>query len=202
MVEQGHEYLPIPGPYMLLNSRSGTALDLSGADRQTVIGYPPHGGENQQWDFIPSGNGYAIRSVWPSDKYDCGLYLTVQALQDHAPVIATPFPVSWDVRPVDEGTYQIYWPNTDFVLDLADWGNAAPGTKLQLMKIKPRESCQIWRLVCQEEKLKYSQSQSKPSVTETVMETKDDYRITTIRTTTTTATTVTTVMGPMARTAY
>ncbi|KAF9815980.1 hypothetical protein IEO21_04307 [Rhodonia placenta] len=70
------------------------------------------------------------------------------------------------------------------------------------MKIKPRESCQIWRLVCQEEKLKYSQSQSKPSVTETVMETKDDYRITTIRTTTTTATTVTTVMGPMARTAY
>lgn len=198
MLKEGYSNIPTPGPYMVFNAKSGTVLDLSGADRQSVIGYPAHWRNNQQWEFIPSGNGYAIRSTWPSDKYDCGLYLTVRAVQDEEPIIATPFPMSWDVRTVDEGSIQIYWPNTGFVFDLAGRGSAAPSTKVQLKEVKPREPCQIWRLVRQEGKSNYSQNQSKPSITETVTETKDDHRITTVRTTTTT---ITTVMEPMARAA-
>lgn len=37
-----------PGTYVLLNARSGTAVDMSGADNKTLIGYPMHGGPNQQ----------------------------------------------------------------------------------------------------------------------------------------------------------
>ena len=44
--ERTHGWLP--GTYVLLNSRSGTALDLSGADRKTALIWAHHGGSNQQ----------------------------------------------------------------------------------------------------------------------------------------------------------
>lgn len=34
--------------YSLVNARSGTAVDLSGADSKSIIGYPSHSGKNQQ----------------------------------------------------------------------------------------------------------------------------------------------------------
>ena len=46
-----------PGTYVLLNAKSGTAVDMSGADNKTLIGYPMHGGPNQQV------RDYSLRSV-------------------------------------------------------------------------------------------------------------------------------------------
>lgn len=187
----------IPGTYVLLNARSGTALDLSGADQRSLIGFPAHMRQNQQWEFIPSGSGYTIRSACSSS---CGLYLSVESVRDNAPIIASPFPSCWDVQ-FDEkhgSALRIHWPNTDFVLDLADWGSATPGTKVQLMKRKPGERCQLWRHTrcepAEEQQEKVAQTTSKPMIAETVIVSESKDHITTTRTTTTTTiTTVTTV---------
>ena len=36
------------GNYTIVNAKSGTALDLSGGDNRSIIGYNPHGQGNQQ----------------------------------------------------------------------------------------------------------------------------------------------------------
>ncbi|KAH9895716.1 hypothetical protein C8Q73DRAFT_633227, partial [Cubamyces lactineus] len=116
---------------------------MSGMDNKTLIGYPMHGGPNQQWEFIPSGRGYIIRCVRRS-KEGHPLYLTTETgLHDNAAIVASPYPVTWEVEQTDEGI-RISWPNTDFVFDLADWGSKAAGTKIQLMRLKPGEHCQLW----------------------------------------------------------
>jgi hypothetical protein len=46
-----------PGVYSLVNVRSGTSLDLSGADEKSIIGFPSHLGKNQQ----VSSTSYQIR---------------------------------------------------------------------------------------------------------------------------------------------
>ncbi|PCH34833.1 carbohydrate-binding module family 13 protein [Wolfiporia cocos MD-104 SS10] len=190
----GHPWTP--GTYVLLNARGGTALDLSGADQRTLIGFPAHMGQNQQWEFLPSGRGYTIRSACHSL---CGLYLSVEQVCDDAQVIASPFPASWNVQ-LDEkdGSMRISWPNTDFVIDLADGGSATPGTKVQLTRAKSGELCQSWKFTrCepardQDEKL--TRNTSQPIIAETVIVSEGSDYITTTRTTTTTViTTVTTV---------
>jgi len=34
--------------YVLINGKSGTALDLSGSDNKSIVGWTKHGGTNQQ----------------------------------------------------------------------------------------------------------------------------------------------------------
>ncbi|KAH9920600.1 uncharacterized protein B0H18DRAFT_880925 [Fomitopsis serialis] len=187
----------LPGTHVLLNARSGTALDLCGADQRNLIGFPVNMGPNQQWEFIPSGRGYMIRSACPSS---CGLYLTVEELRDNAPIVASSYPASWNVE-FDEGAenaIRISWPNTDFVMDLADWGNATPGTKVQLMHAKAGELCQLWRFTrcapAQEQEEKIARTATKPVIAETIIVSEGKDHITTTRTTTTTTVaTVTTV---------
>ncbi|OSC96455.1 carbohydrate-binding module family 13 protein [Trametes coccinea BRFM310] len=61
-------------------------------------------------------------------------------VHEHAAVVASPYPVSWNVQQTDEGIRGgISWPNIDLVFDLADWGSLSetPGTKIQLMRLKP-----------------------------------------------------------------
>ncbi len=138
-----------PGTYVLLNARGGTAMDLHGGDNTNVIGYPMHGAQNQQWEFIPSGHGYVIRSV-RSSKAGHALYLTVEGgVRNNAPVVASAYPVTWSVEQTEEGIrwvllkpglpyrrlthlHRISWPNSNFVFDLADWGDSTPGTKVCL----------------------------------------------------------------------
>ncbi|KZT01972.1 carbohydrate-binding module family 13 protein [Laetiporus sulphureus 93-53] len=182
--------------YVLLDARNGTALDLSGGDQKTLICLPAHMGPNQQWEFIPSGKGYTIRSACASSR---GLYLTLEDIYDNAPIVASPFPASWNVQ-IDEKeeTLRISWPNTEYVMDLIDWGNAEPGAKVKLMKEKPGERCQTWRYIrcrpAEEQGEKVAESTSKPIISETVIVAEGKDFITTTRTTTTTLiTTVTTV---------
>ncbi len=101
-----------PGAYfVLLNSRSKTVMDLSGADSTSIIGYPKHGLANQQWEFIPNGHGYIIRSMRPSaDGHALYLALDCGGLRDYAPVVASPHPVSWSVQQTDEGIMCVEFP--------------------------------------------------------------------------------------------
>ncbi|KAH9840164.1 uncharacterized protein C8Q71DRAFT_746087 [Rhodofomes roseus] len=187
----------LPGTHVLLNARSGTALDLCGADQRNLIGFPVNMGPNQQWEFIPSGKGYMIRSACPSS---CGLYLTVEELREGAPIVASSYPVSWNVDFAEkvEDAIRISWPNTNFVIDLADWGNATPGTKVELMHAKPGELCQLWRFtrcaLAKEQEEKIARTATKPVIAETIIVSEGkEHIITTRTTTTTTVTTVTTV---------
>lgn len=41
-----HNYVE-PGVYRIVNDQSDTALDLSGYDKRTIIGWPQHGEPNQ-----------------------------------------------------------------------------------------------------------------------------------------------------------
>ncbi|KAI9068936.1 carbohydrate-binding module family 13 protein [Trametes sanguinea] len=195
-----------PGTYVLLNARSGTAVDMSGADNKTLIGYPMHGGPNQQWEFIPSGHGYVIRCVRRS-KEGHPLYLTTDGgVHEHAAVVASPYPVSWNVEQTEDGI-RISWPNTDLVFDLADWGSKTPGTKIQLMHLKPGEPCQLWHYTrCapaaehdSELEVRSARAVSPPATTETVSVTEERDYITTTRTTTTTTITTTTEITKMPR---
>ena len=92
-----------PGTYVLLNARGGTAMDLSGADHKTVIGYPMHGGPNQQWEFIPTGHGYIIRCVRRSPEGH-SLYLSTEGGVKHgAAIVASTYPVTWNVEQTEDG---------------------------------------------------------------------------------------------------
>ncbi|KAI0668230.1 hypothetical protein C8Q78DRAFT_980638 [Trametes maxima] len=194
-----------PGTYVLLNARSGTAVDMSGMDNKTLIGYPMHGGPNQQWEFIPSGYGYVIRCVRRSAAGD-PLYLTTEdGLRDDAAIVASPYPVTWDVEQTEDGI-KISWPNTDFVFDLADWGSATPGTKIQLMHFKPDQPGQLWHYTrCapaeheKELEVRSARAVSPPATTETVSVTEERDHITTTRTTTTTTMTTITEVTRMPR---
>ncbi|KAI0643347.1 hypothetical protein C8Q79DRAFT_915533 [Trametes meyenii] len=178
---------------------------MSGMDDKTLIGYPMHGGPNQQWEFIPSGHGYVIRCVRRS-SVGHPLYLTTEdGLHDNAAIVASPYPVTWDVEQTDDGI-KISWPNTDFVFDLADWGNATPGTKIQLMRLKPCEPCQLWYYTrCapaeheKELEVRSARAVSPPATTETVSVTEEHDHITTTRTTTTTTITTVTEVTRMPR---
>ncbi|KZT08244.1 carbohydrate-binding module family 13 protein [Laetiporus sulphureus 93-53] len=131
-----------PGTYALLNARSGTALDLSGADRRSVLGYPSHMGENQQWEFLPNGKGYAIRSARMSLLG--GLFLTVEGVYDGARIIGSPYPTSWDVH-IDEEyrSLCIFWPNTSYFVGL-DNENEGSQAKARLMEEIPGKPRQRW----------------------------------------------------------
>lgn len=109
--------------YVLLNARGGTAMDMSGADNKTIIGYPMHGGPNQQWDFIPSGIGYAIRCMRPATDGNA-LYLTVDAdcggVRDRTLIVAGTHPVAWNVQQTNEGIMCVGFGENLFQT-LADW---------------------------------------------------------------------------------
>ncbi|KAF8879571.1 ricin B lectin domain-containing protein [Infundibulicybe gibba] len=132
-----------PGVYKVVNFVSGTAMDLSGADAKTIIGWDDHGGLNQQWEFTPLGAGFSICSKF------CGQYLTVDGgINQGVAVIGSSYPVSWALEPddFDEHIWRITWPNTPFLVDLANHGSKELGTLVQLRDRYPFESSYLWRL--------------------------------------------------------
>ncbi|KAI0370736.1 hypothetical protein BV20DRAFT_943443 [Pilatotrama ljubarskyi] len=202
-----------PGTYVLLNARGGTAVDMSGADNKTLIGWPMHGGPNQQWEFIPSGHGYLIRCVRRS-KEGHPLYLTTeQGVGEHVAIVASPYPVSWNVEQTEDGIRYINrlisWPNTDLVFSLAASGSKNPGTKIHLMRLKVNDPSQLWHYTrCapasepeegKEVEVRSARAVSPPATTETVSVTEERDFITTTRTTTTTTITTVTEVTRMPR---
>ncbi|KAI0338728.1 hypothetical protein BDW22DRAFT_1362432 [Trametopsis cervina] len=137
------------GVYSLINVKSNSAMDLSAADDQSLIGFPPHTGRNQQWKFEPLGEGYTIRSI------SSGRYLTVaDSVVNEGALVASHFPVSWKVSVVSEGEevrIRVLWPNGRHAISLADSGSDKAGTKVQLATAQPERDWQLWRLIERED---------------------------------------------------
>ncbi|GLB42712.1 putative ricin-type beta-trefoil [Lyophyllum shimeji] len=136
-----------PGIYQIFNFVSDTAIDLSGGDRKSIIGFPAHDGANQKWELSLLGKGYSIRSLYT------GGYLTIEdGICNGTPIVASPYPVSWalEVDDLELGTWRIVWPGTRFLFDLAGKGDSKPCTPIQLWERHPFEHCRRWRFVLQQ----------------------------------------------------
>ncbi|KAI0072616.1 hypothetical protein K474DRAFT_1667604 [Panus rudis PR-1116 ss-1] len=131
--------------FTLTNVRSGSTLDVSGADGKTLIGYPFHGGQNQQWQVDQLGPGCLIRGVAH------GTYLTFEDDRiECCQLVMSEFPVTWKLESVrTEGSdsyIRIQWPNGKFAAHLADDGSGTPGAKVQLRPTNLDDDSQVWRL--------------------------------------------------------
>jgi len=119
------------------------------------------------------------------------LYLTVvDGLQEGVRVLGNAYPVSWAVEFGGSGNeyIQIYWPESQLVIELKDNGNAAPGTPVQLCKRQSGSPpYQLWTLrPCEHQKVVGSSTGSE-STSDTVID-EDEHGCYTITTTTNTTT--------------
>ncbi|KIK43193.1 carbohydrate-binding module family 13 protein [Suillus luteus UH-Slu-Lm8-n1] len=133
--------------YSLKNCQGGTAVDLSGDDNHSIIGYHPHDGPNQAWIFQQDGdqNGWYIKSL------RSGQYLGIEgsAYSSGVVAVAVSYPFKWDVRDSDiEGVHgiRILAHGTNYSLDLSGHGNPANYTKVQLWGSWAGAN-QIWGLI-------------------------------------------------------
>ncbi|KAI6040164.1 hypothetical protein EDC04DRAFT_1551141 [Pisolithus marmoratus] len=115
------------GTYTFVNRQSGTAMEM-GTDH-SLMGMPPKENETQKWDISPLGAGHSIRNQ------KSGKYLSVKSLLKDAPIVASDYPVAWFIREVrvheeNAAFYEIRWPMTDIMLELADSGSSTPKTKI------------------------------------------------------------------------
>lgn len=116
------------GTYTFVNRQSGTAMEMNTTDH-SLIGMPPKENETQKWEISPLGAGHSIRNL------KSGKYLSVKSLSKDAPVVASDYPVAWFIREVrvneeNAAFYEIRWPMTDIMLELADSGSSTPKTKI------------------------------------------------------------------------
>jgi len=130
--------------FELISVESGSALDLSEEDIKTVVGRTLHRGNHQRWKFLKFGHGYLIQST-SSKKF-----LTIEDdIKEETQVVATFFPVSWEVEIVDpeKKVIKIIWPNEKFALDLVSRVHHSTRKSLvNLMWSAEGEECQLWRL--------------------------------------------------------
>ncbi|KAL4066541.1 carbohydrate-binding module family 13 protein [Scleroderma citrinum] len=130
--------------YVLLNVKAPeSCLDISGGDNRSLIGYPPHGGLNQQWEFHRvSRNIFRIRS-------GTGLFLGIDGRAINGTrVVAGEEEYVWYVQdePNFPGTIRLFVPDTRMNVDLSDDGNPTPGTPVTLWEAWRPGSNQLWRL--------------------------------------------------------
>ncbi|KAG1768817.1 hypothetical protein EDD22DRAFT_843863 [Suillus occidentalis] len=136
-----------PGIYKFINRQSGTAMDLAQDDHTRVVGFPPSDDSSQKWEIAPLGAGYTIRNT------KTGTYISVKGLVGDAAVSVGHFPAAWQLITVkvdneNAEMIEIRWPHTGYMFDLADDGNSAPGTKVQLMstRLNPTQHrCRLWK---------------------------------------------------------
>ncbi|KAG6827867.1 hypothetical protein H0H92_010166 [Tricholoma furcatifolium] len=128
--------------YVLINTKSGTALNLS--DGSTILGWEPHHGDTQKWELSNDNDHWVFRNV-ASGEY-LGL---ADPAQDNTPVCAVKDPVEWDVLPDEENpsVYRILVPGTFLNIDIADYGNPDDGTRVAIWgKWQPGEN-QTWKFI-------------------------------------------------------
>ncbi|KAF9002116.1 hypothetical protein BDQ17DRAFT_1357458 [Cyathus striatus] len=138
----------VPGRYKISRPENDSlVIDLSGSDLKSVIVFPHHGDTNQQWEIAPLGLGYSMRCV-----YNDGYVTVDNSLQEGVSIVATPYPVSWELEGDDFelGIWRICWPNGQLVL-----AEKTDGTS----KV-PFESSHLWRFVPVDKEEKCSKSAS------------------------------------------
>jgi len=131
-----------PGTYTIKNVKGGTALDLSGGDNRSIIGFSFHGQGNQQWEVSErdGNNEVTIKSV------ATGKYLSIdQQPSNGIPVIASDNAQKWRIANDEHNgnAFRVYYPGTEFNFDLQDHGNSTPGTLIQLWEKTPGKG-QTW----------------------------------------------------------
>ncbi|KAI0705657.1 hypothetical protein C8Q76DRAFT_175315 [Earliella scabrosa] len=107
------------GPYLLQNVNSGAVLDVAANNDRIVKCFDSHKERNQRWEYVLSGSGITIRSMWTLSRSTDPLYLTVEGpIGEGARVVASPFPVTWEVKRMysDAQTVSFFWPGTQFVM--------------------------------------------------------------------------------------
>ncbi|KAK2460478.1 hypothetical protein APHAL10511_007484 [Amanita phalloides] len=126
--------------YRVVNILTNTAMDLSGTDPEhsSIIGWSPHGHENQQWKFGEvAENIYTIKNVRYHDKY-VGYAEPLQAGTD---AVATGSAIDWEVtEEYETGTYRIGVPGHTLALTLQ---SREDGTPVQLLF----EERHVWKLI-------------------------------------------------------
>ncbi|KAF8641649.1 hypothetical protein AX16_009875 [Volvariella volvacea WC 439] len=115
--------------YRIVNAQAGTAIDLSAGDDRSVIGWTPHDGANQRWTLEWTGRSWFFRSA------ATGQFLALDGSpNDGTRLIASENPQEWHIwqDQYDTSSYRIFVPYTYYNIDLSGWGNATPGTPIQL----------------------------------------------------------------------
>ncbi|KAF7760721.1 hypothetical protein Agabi119p4_10130 [Agaricus bisporus var. burnettii] len=113
--------------YRITNVKAGNALDLSGVDDRSIIGYPYHGGMNQQWTFTWEGDAWSIRSVSSSK------YLGIDGNPNNGTkLVADTQMFKWHIwrDAMDENNFRIFVPNTHQNVDLSNHGDPTPGNPI------------------------------------------------------------------------
>ncbi|KAL5501241.1 hypothetical protein ACEPAH_9628 [Sanghuangporus vaninii] len=132
-----------PGTYKLINVKAGTALDLSGGDNRTIIGFEDTGGDNQKWT-ISEPDSDDNQTIYCQAK---NLYLAIEdAPNDWTRVIASSSPDKWAIRrdSNDSSVWRVFFPGTGFNFDLANHGDPTPGTVIHLWSATDGQN-QLWR---------------------------------------------------------
>ncbi|KAG5350038.1 hypothetical protein C0989_000517 [Termitomyces sp. Mn162] len=137
--------------YILVNVKSGTALDLSGTDGYTGVFNIAIEMFCQQTDTrlqCPVGSGMEEKTRgqvhWTLEKFEdtnqwtfrnvySGKYLglaELSELRDDIPIQGVDYPVPWDIfeDELDRSTYRIVVPETSFNVDLSNFGDPNNGT--------------------------------------------------------------------------
>ncbi|GJJ09903.1 hypothetical protein Clacol_004127 [Clathrus columnatus] len=133
------------GTYKLMNTKSGTVLDLSRMGHTVVTGWKWHGGANQKWILQQHKNGF-----WTICNAADNRYLGIEGglHKGGTPVIGVNEAVYWDIKPdAKKGAkYRIFVPGENLNLDLAGGGDSKSGTNVQIWeKWTPGEN-QTWIL--------------------------------------------------------
>ncbi|KAG6840073.1 hypothetical protein C0991_009185 [Blastosporella zonata] len=109
--------------YHIVNVKSDTALDLSGTDNVSIIGWEKHNGDNQKasrvWELEHENNQWTFRNVG-NGKY---LGIAEGDLENGLALRAVDNPFAWDIFPDhnDNSVYRCVLPLMRF-LSVAIYG--------------------------------------------------------------------------------
>ncbi|KAI5118737.1 hypothetical protein M0805_000066 [Coniferiporia weirii] len=132
-----------PGTYKLVNVLGNNALDLSGGDNKSIIGFTEHGGGNQQW-VVSAPDEDDNQTLQGATS---GLYLAIEGPpQNYERLVASSYATKWAIRRdgSDRSVWRVFWPGTGLNFDLSDRGNPTPGTPIQLWEATEGKN-QLWK---------------------------------------------------------
>ena len=142
--KEKHEPLVLEGHFLVINKRTGKCIDVmdwSPADHAGIQQYPPHGGDNQRWQFIPATKGrFEIVAAHSGKCLDDGNSSKENGGLVHQWTRHNGSNQIWELTPTGDGCFYIKSNIGGLCLD------ASPdGTTVHLWSLH-REENQKWRL--------------------------------------------------------
>ncbi|KAG6844366.1 hypothetical protein H0H87_007442 [Tephrocybe sp. NHM501043] len=135
------------GTYIIVNVKSGTALDLSGADGKSISGWERNDGDNQKafffWQLLPD------KGLWMIYNVTGGRFIGIQngPLNNGRVIQSDAIPIiSWEISPDSENfeAFRISVPGEEWDVDLSE-GNSSNGTRVILWERRKAGTNQTWR---------------------------------------------------------